>query len=61
MEAVGDGVDTLVKKTRRGVRALDRRWNRMDGRQKLAVAGGLLAVLAAAAAAPTVVRRLRER
>lgn len=61
IEAVGDGVDSLVRKTRRGVRSLDRRWNRMDNRQKLAVAGGLLAVLAAAAATPTVVRKLRDR
>jgi hypothetical protein len=61
LEAAGAGVDALVKKSRRGVRALDRRWKRMDGRQKIAVAGGLLAVLAAAAAAPTVVRKLRER
>lgn len=61
LEAAGAGVDALVKKTRRGVRALDRRWKRMDGRQKIAVAGGLLAVLAAAAATPTIVRKLRER
>jgi len=61
LEAAGAGVDALVRKTRRGVRALDRRWKRMDGRQKIAVAGGLLTVLAAAAATPTIVRKLRER
>lgn len=59
--AVEDGVDSMVKKTRKGIRSLDRRWRKMDGKQKIALAGGLLAVLAAAAAAPAVVKKLRKR
>lgn len=58
-EAVGDGVDSLVKNTRKGIRNLDKRWQKMDRKQKVAVAGGLLAVLAAAVAAPAVVRKVR--
>ena len=61
IDHLGDGLDSVVKKTRKGVRALDRRWRRMDNPQRVALAGSLLAVLAAAAAAPTVVRRIRTR
>jgi hypothetical protein len=60
-EKVGDGVDAMVKSSRKGVKALDRRWRKMDRGQKVAVAGGLLAALAAAAAAPTVIRKIRQR
>jgi type II secretory pathway component PulM len=60
-ESVSDGVDTLVKKTRKGVKSLDKRWQKMDRKQKVLVAGGLLAVLAAAAAAPAVVRKARAK
>lgn len=61
IDGLGDGLDSVVKKTRKGVRALDRKWRRMDNPQRIAVAGGLLAVLAAAAAAPTVARKIRAR
>jgi hypothetical protein len=63
-----DGADTAraglaaaVKKTKRGVRDLDRKWKKMSTGQKAAVVGGLLAVLAAAAAAPKVVKKLKGR
>ena len=59
-ETVTEGVDSLVKQTRKGVRNLDKRWQKMDRKQKVAVVGGLLAVLAAAAAAPTLVRKAKE-
>lgn len=59
-ESVSDGVDSLVKQTRKGVRNLDKRWQKLDRKQKVAIAGGLLAVLAAAAAAPTIVRKTKE-
>lgn len=58
-ESVGKGVHAMVKKTRKGIKDLDKRWKKLDGKQKIAIAGGLLAVLAAAAAAPAVVRRIR--
>lgn len=63
-----DGADTAraslaaaVKKSKRGVRNLDRKWKKMSTGQKAAVVGGLLAVLAAAAAAPTVVKKIKGR
>jgi hypothetical protein len=59
-DSVGEGVDTLVKNTRKGIKNLDKRWQKMDKKQKVAVAGGLLAVLAAAVAAPSVVRKVRQ-
>jgi len=59
-ETVAEGVDSLVEKTRKGVRDLDKRWQKMDRKQKVAVVGGLLAVLAAAAAAPKLVRKAKE-
>ena len=58
-ESIGDGVDSLVKSTRKGIKDLDKRWQKMDKKQKVAVAGGLLTVLAAAVAAPAVVRKVR--
>ena len=58
-ETVGNGVNSMVKKTRKGIKDLDKRWKKLDGKQKIAIAGGLLAVLAAAAVAPAVVRKLR--
>ena len=60
-EGLGHHLDGIVQGTRKGVDALDRRWRRMDKPQRIALAGGLLAALAAAAAAPTVVRRIRAR
>jgi hypothetical protein len=54
-------LDMVVKETRKGVKQLDKKWKKMDTKQKVAVVGGLLAVLAAAAATPTVVRKIRER
>ena len=58
-ETVGNGVNSMVKKTRKGIKDLDKRWKKLDGKQKIAIAGGLLAVLAAAAVTPAVVRKLR--
>ena len=60
-ETVEAGVGSMVKKTRKGIRDLDKRWKKLDGKQKIAIAGGLLAVLAAAAVAPTVVKKIRKR
>ncbi len=60
-DAIGDGVDSLVKKSKKGVRALNKRWQKLDRKQKVAIAGGLLAMLAAAAATPAVVRRVQSR
>ncbi len=60
-ETVAKGVSAMVKKTRKGGKALDSRRKQLDGKQKIAIAGGLLAVLAAAAVTPTVVRKLRAR
>lgn len=59
-ESVGEGVDAMVKNTRKGIKSLDKRWQKMDKKQKIAVAGGLLAVLAAVVAAPSVVRKVRQ-
>lgn len=50
-----------VKKSKRGIRDLDRRWKKMSTGQKAAVVGGLLAALAAAAAAPKVIRKVRGK
>ncbi|MEO8275220.1 MAG: hypothetical protein ABI639_03320 [Thermoanaerobaculia bacterium] len=61
IETINDGVDSMVKKTRKGIKSLDKRWQKMDRKQKVAVAGGLLAVLAAAAAAPAIARRIKDR
>jgi hypothetical protein len=65
--ATEDGVATLqaeagsmVKKAKKGIRSLDKRWQKMSRRQKVAVAGGLLAALAAAAATPALVRKAKE-
>ncbi len=60
-DTVGKGLGSMVKKTRKGVKELDKRWKKLDGKQKIAIAGGLLAVLAAAVVTPTVVRKLRAR
>ena len=55
------GLDRAVVKSRGGIRKLEKRWKRMDTNQKAGVIGGLLAALAAAAAAPAVIRRVRGR
>jgi ElaB/YqjD/DUF883 family membrane-anchored ribosome-binding protein len=59
LETLQAEAGTLVKKARKGVRSLDKRWQKMSRGQKVAVAGGLLAVLAAAAATPTLVRKAK--
>ena len=61
LEAAGDGLDLALKKSRKGMRDLEKRWRKMDTRQKATVVGGILAVLAAAAATPALVRKARER
>ncbi len=59
-EAIESGVATLVKQSQQGIKKLDRKWQKLDRRQKLAVAGGLIAALAAAAAAPAIARKARK-
>ena len=54
-------LDAVVKETRKGVKQLDKKWQKMSTQQKVAVVGGLLAVLAAAAATPTVVKKIRSK
>ena len=51
-ETANRSLDKVVRESKKGVRTLDRKWKKMDSKQKLVVVGGLLAVLAAAAAAP---------
>ena len=55
------GLDRAVVKSRGGIRKLEKRWKKMDTNQKAGVIGGLLAALAAAAAAPAVIRKVRGR
>jgi len=55
------GLDRAVVKSRGGIKKLEKRWRKMDTNQKAGVIGGLLAALAAAAAAPSVIRRVRGR
>ena len=59
-DAARAGFALAVKKSKRGVRSLDRRWKKMSTGQKAAVVGGLLAVLAAAAA-PAVIKKAKKR
>ena len=61
IEAAGDGLDLAIRKSRKGVHALEKKWKKMDTKQKVGVIGGLVAVLAAAAATPTLVRKVRAR
>ena len=60
-DAARAGLALAVKKSKRGIRTLDRKWKKMSTGQKAAVVGGLLAVLAAAAAAPTVIKKAKRR
>jgi hypothetical protein len=55
------GLDQALAKSRRGVRQLEKRWRKMDTKQKATVVGGVLAALAAAAATPAIVRKVRGR
>jgi hypothetical protein len=55
------GLDAAIQKSRKGVRQLEKRWKKMDTRQKAGVVGGLLAAIAAAAAAPALIRKARGR
>lgn len=59
--AASESLDRVVKESKKGVKALDKRWRTMEPRHKVAVVGGLLAVLAAAAAAPAIAKRVRAR
>jgi hypothetical protein len=59
--AASESLDRVVKESKKGVKALDKKWRTMEPRHKVAVVGGLLAVLAAAAAAPAVAKRVRAR
>lgn len=49
-----------VKKSKKGIAQLEKKWQSMDTKQKVVVVGGLLAVLAAAAA-PVIVRKVRAK
>jgi hypothetical protein len=55
------GLELAMKKSRKGVRQLEKRWHKMDTPQKATVVGGLLAAVAAAAAAPALIRKVRNR
>lgn len=57
--AASSALEGVVKESKKSIKALDKRWQKMEPRHKVAVVGGLLAVLAAAAAAPAVARRVR--
>lgn len=59
-EAAGHGLRVAMRKGRKGVRELESKWRSMDTRQRATVVAGLVAVLAAAAATPVVVRKVRE-
>jgi len=59
--AARGSLDTMVKESKKGVKQLDKKWKKMEPKQKLAVAGAILAALAAAAATPAVVRKIRKR
>ena len=58
--AARGSLDTMVKESKKGVKQLDKKWKKMEPKQKLAVAGAILAALAAAAATPAVVRKIRK-
>jgi hypothetical protein len=60
-ETASKSLDKVLKDSRKGVKTLDRKWKKMDSKQKVLVAGGLLAALAALVAAPTVVKKVRAR
>lgn len=53
-------LDAAVRETRRGMRRLDRKWQKMDATQKAAVVSAALAALAAAAATPVLIRKARR-
>ena len=59
--AASQALDKVVKNTKKGVKQLDKKWQKMDTKQKVAVVGGLLAVLAAAAATPAIVKKVKAR
>jgi hypothetical protein len=59
--AARESLDSVVKGSKKGVKQLDKKWKKMEPKQKLAVAGAILAALAAAAATPAVVRKIRKR
>lgn len=59
--AASQALDKVVKSTKKGVKQLDKKWQKMDTKQKVAVVGGLLAVLAAAAATPAIVKKVKAR
>lgn len=60
-DAARRALDLAIRKSRRGVRQLEKRWKKMDTTQKAVVVGGLVAALAAAAAAPSLIRKARGR
>lgn len=59
--AARSALATVVKESRAGVKRADKKWKKMETKQKVAVVGAVLAALAAAAAAPAVVRKVRKR
>jgi hypothetical protein len=60
-DAARRALDTVVKETRSGVKKLDKKWKKMTPKQKVAVVGGLLAVLAAAAGTAVAVKKSRKK
>jgi hypothetical protein len=48
-----------MKETRNAAKQLDKRWQKLDSRQKGLVVGGLLAAVAAALAAPSIMRKMK--
>ena len=58
--AARSSLDAVVKESRKGVKQLDKKWKKMEPKQKIAIAAAVLAALAAAAATPAVVRKIRK-
>jgi hypothetical protein len=60
-ESARKALDLAMRQSRKGVRQLEKRWKKMETKEKAVVVGGLAAALAAAAAAPTLIRKVRGR
>ena len=58
-KAARRALDGAVKETRKAAKQLDKKWQKMDTRQKALVVGGVLAAVAAAVAAPSIARKVR--
>jgi hypothetical protein len=58
-KAARKALDGAMKETRNAAKQLDKRWQKLDSRQKGLVVGGLLAAVAAALAAPSIMRKMK--